>query len=717
MLRVLTRSPAAGFGVLALATFLAVALAALWVSHLPGASFVVRATGDGLAQVTGIGAFPADQPATFIDRQGQARLTASLATLAVMREPRGTPAENAAHYAARGTAARLLREDGMRLRLPDGRLLPASATAGGFAAVRPGAWLALGVGLVAVLAGFWVLVLRPREWAAHMFLLSGLGLLLAMVTIAAQQQESAAMDAGTLFWLTHGNFLAGHVFGLSLVALFARYPDPLVPRPVLAACAVLLAGLWFAGLADPWTNVFATHLVFVQLEGLGIVVFALLQGWRSRRDPALRASFRLIGLSLLFCLAFFSAVNLIPQLIGRADVLSVPVSSASFLLFYLALTVAVARYRLFDLGSWAVKVAVAALVVICVLAIDFLLVLATGGTWTLSLAFLAAAIAWLPVREVMLRRADRRRGRRDSALLRGANEVAFALAPAEQDALWNGLLDRQFAPLRTEPCDCADVEIRADGRVLAVPSPLGGRGTALHFAGQGNRLFSSEDRGIAAELVDLVRELAAARAAYDRGVQAERRRIARDLHDDVGARLMTTLHRGDLGTVHADVREAMADMRLIIDGMSGESRPLADVLADLRHETVNRLALAGIEADWPVTDLFDDTRPLGALPGRVLLSVVRELVSNVIRHAHAGRAGFACQRTGDGLSFTVTDDGCGFDTGREAGFGNGLRNIRKRLEELGGVARFESGPAGSTVEVRLPLPSPEHGMARQAAGG
>lgn len=173
---------------------------------------------------------------------------------------------------------------------------------------------------------------------------------------------------------------------------------------------------------------------------------------------------------------------------------------------------------------------------------------------------------------------------------------------------------------------------------------------------------------------------------------------------------MTTLHRGDLETVHADVREAMADMRLIIDGMSDQPRRLSDIVADLRHETVNRLVLARIHAYWPITAVFDDERLVDALQARVLLSVTRELVSNVIRHAGAGTVSIRGELIGNSLSLSVRDDGCGFDVGSDAILGNGLRNTRKRLEELGGSMAVESGPGGSVIEIGLLLPSREQGM-------
>lgn len=715
MLKTLLRSPATAFALLSVLAILGTASAALWAAYVPDASFHVRPAGGQQVAVVDaggvfVGRFHSLQEGVFIDRDGRKRLRTPLITLVKEWEPRTTRAENLRFFSMRSALASLVREPGVRFRLPDGRSLPAQKVDGDLASMKASAWLAFGIGLCAMLIGLWVVVLRPREWAAQMFVLSAIALSIATVTMAIAEQMSIATSVSVQFWTARINLLSAYMFGLSLMALFARYPLPLVSKRALGLLAIALALLWGLILFYPWEDAFGQGMIVVLALGVAIVLFALVQGWKSRHDPALRAAFALIGGSLLFCIGAFFFVSLIPQMQGEIDVLSAPAATTVFLLFYMALAFAITRYRLFDLGGWAVNVATAALVVIFVLIVDLLLVMLVGGAWTSSAAMLTAAIAWLPIREMLLRKMDRRRDRQDILLLRGASAVVFAPRQEEQADRWANLLRSQFAPLTIASCTCAVAEIREEGRVLAVPSPWGGPGLALRFAGQGSRLFNSNDKSVAAALVSLVDEMVAARAAYDQGVRSERQRIARDLHDDVGARLMTTLHRDDLGTVHADVREAMADMRLIIDGMEGQARRFADIMADLRHETVNRLQLASIRGDWPVNDMFDDVRMVPAGVNRALVSILREIVSNIIRHAGASEAGFACSLADDMLTIMIRDNGLGFDIQDNALQGNGLRNIRKRLDEVGGSLRADVKGDGMVIRIEVPLGSPGPGM-------
>lgn len=717
----MSRRPTHAFAALALLIVVVLALSVLAVARIPAASVTVRPMPGNMVRVEGAGLYAPGDPITLLDANGRVRFTTRVDMLVREKDGSGTAAENRAYYAARAAISRLTHVPGTRLRLPDGRLLPLYAISGRLSDIAAGAWLSLAIGVCALLAGVWALVLRPGETAPRLFLASGAALAVATITIAMSEHMSLAAPAALQFWTLRVNMLSAIGFGMSLVALFARYPRPLASWRLLAGITLACLGLFLANLFDVLVSVVEyTGVIF--LLGVAAVALAVTQGWKSRHDPAQRAAFVLIGSSLLVCIVGFSVTNLVPQMMGQMDVPSVPLATSLFLLFYLALAVAIARYRLFDLGGWAVRVALLALVVLIVLALDIALVFLTGANWTFSTAFLLIAMAWLPVREYLLRRADGRRSRQDMQLLRGASDVAFSLHPEQQEAQWRALLDRQFAPLTQEPGNgAAEAEIRDDGRVLAVPSPLGGPSLALRFADHGRRLFHSEDKTIADGLVMLVREMVAARSAYDRGVRTERQRIARDLHDDVGSRLMTTLHREDIGAAHADVREALAEMRFIIDGMAGQSRVLAHVLADIRHETVNRLGLAHIVTDWPVCEAFDDERPLPAAQNRVLVSVVRELVSNAIRHAGAAEVRVTCAVEGDDLSLILHDNGHGFDGASDASTGNGLRNMTKRLEEAGGSFLLKSGSTGTLAAIRLPLgaghASHALGMAPAAVSG
>lgn len=148
----------------------------------------------------------------------------------------------------------------------------------------------------------------------------------------------------------------------------------------------------------------------------------------------------------------------------------------------------------------------------------------------------------------------------------------------------------------------------------------------------GRSLFGRDDLRVAQEFAPLCAAVDEDRDAYDRGVREERERIARGLHDDVAARLLSSLHRSDTGAVRGDVRAALADMRLIIGGLIGERMALVACLASLPQESAERVAAVGLTLHWPAEPFPVDPQ-LDYAFAKNVSSAIRELVTNAIRHS------------------------------------------------------------------------------------
>jgi signal transduction histidine kinase len=190
--------------------------------------------------------------------------------------------------------------------------------------------------------------------------------------------------------------------------------------------------------------------------------------------------------------------------------------------------------------------------------------------------------------------------------------------------------------------------------------------------------------------------------------EAERARVARELHDESGQVLTAlALHlralEDDVGP--GDVRERIAEMRRSRGAASSSLRELAtrlrpsaveeQGLEDAIEEQAARLRRTGIQVDV-------DLRGLGAdLPGEVqtvLFRVVQESLTNVARHSGAKGASVVVSAREGRLRLMVEDDGRGFDPAAPTGR-LGLAGIRERVELLGGRLRIESSPDGGTAVV------------------
>jgi hypothetical protein len=185
----------------------------------------------------------------------------------------------------------------------------------------------------------------------------------------------------------------------------------------------------------------------------------------------------------------------------------------------------------------------------------------------------------------------------------------------------------------------------------------------------------------------------------------ERKRIAADLHDDLGAKLLTIVHTSRSDRIAALGREALDEMRLSVRGLTGRPMELSEALADWRTEAMTRLTPTGIELSWslPMEEL---PQVLGARTMVQTTRILREVFNNLIRHSQAGRCVVTTAVQPEQLTIEIRDNGVGFEmerlNARQAGLG--LLNMQHRARQLQGQCEIESQPgAGSVVRLSLPL--------------
>jgi signal transduction histidine kinase len=210
--------------------------------------------------------------------------------------------------------------------------------------------------------------------------------------------------------------------------------------------------------------------------------------------------------------------------------------------------------------------------------------------------------------------------------------------------------------------------------------------------------------------------------------EAERLRVARDLHDQIGQTL-TALALG-LSGIQSIVeknpklaREQLAHLSTMSqEGLDNLRRLLADLRPGLLDELglvpalrwhCNQVSkLSGLEIQMRVTG---DRRRLPEQLETVLFRIAQEALNNVVRHAHATRAQVLLDYGAEEVMLTVEDDGRGFDPAEvlraaERGQGWGLAGIQERLSMVGGRFHIESAPGqGTRLSCTVPVDVVERG--------
>jgi signal transduction histidine kinase len=196
------------------------------------------------------------------------------------------------------------------------------------------------------------------------------------------------------------------------------------------------------------------------------------------------------------------------------------------------------------------------------------------------------------------------------------------------------------------------------------------------------------------------------------GIERERARIARDLHDGVGAcltriSLLAELARGESPSPHLSrlaeaAHEAVESLDHIVWAVNPRHDNLASFIDHTLQQTGALLAAAGIRCRLEVPDT-PETRPLTAGFRRQVFLMIQEAVHNAAKHADAGEVTLAIEPGPEELVIRITDDGRGFDPAHVDG--DGLGNMKNRTTLLGGTCRIASRPGeGTRVQFELPWP-------------
>jgi two-component system CheB/CheR fusion protein len=205
--------------------------------------------------------------------------------------------------------------------------------------------------------------------------------------------------------------------------------------------------------------------------------------------------------------------------------------------------------------------------------------------------------------------------------------------------------------------------------------------------------------------------------------EEERRRMARELHDQLGQQL-TALRVGLAGIAGASstTSEAITRLQRIaaqldedVDRLVLELRPTAlddlGLRAVLQQYVEEWAELHGIMAEFQVAG-FDDLRRLPELE-IVVYRVIQEALTNVLKHAQAQHVSVILERWSDQVRAIVEDDGHGFDLeavqqARDFRRRLGLIGMQERAAMVGGTLTIEAAPGhGTTVLVQIPLPHKE----------
>jgi signal transduction histidine kinase len=195
----------------------------------------------------------------------------------------------------------------------------------------------------------------------------------------------------------------------------------------------------------------------------------------------------------------------------------------------------------------------------------------------------------------------------------------------------------------------------------------------------------------------------------------ERRRIARELHDEIGQAFAAVRIRLEITSRHAETDAARVQLQHGIELIDHALELIHNLALDLRPPQLDDLGLAAAlrwhidrqsqASGIPIT--FDaDEIPARMRPELTItcFRIVQEALTNIIRHAHARHAWIELRRKGGTLVLTMRDDGRGFNADAKSPNSMGLLGMEERLSLIGGHLAIDSSAGkGTSIVVTLPV--------------
>ena len=594
-----------------------------------------------------------------------------------------------------------------------GEQIEAMAVPRGYAGLGWMFWMLSAAALVLYLVGWVVAMAKPRLYNL-LFLLMALCQAANLVAIATETLPGLGVPAGLLSLDLPVRLALDACTGAAIVHAFALYPMRLTFAPRLAwavwPVAVLSAAAVASGLL-PAAWWWSQGLLLT----LGLLAWAVARrSYSVEPNPFALAMKRFAVTSVATLLLMSGAVALSAQLPGWAHGVAVG-ASVTWYLFLGSLLVLVP----FLAGNRRVLREFALLAGISTVAtsLDLLFVslFSVGPFVSLAIAAFVALLLYGGARQFILSRLLGNNMLTTERIFDHLYRAARALqsTPERYPLLLAQLLRDLYDPLLMQRVSRVPSHSRVvnGGAAMVVPvvpgsatphrgEPVPTHALMLRFAQRGQRLFTAEDARLAERLIEQLRRAVAYDLAVETGRSEERMRIAQDLHDDIGARLLTLMYQSPTPEMEDYIRHTLQDLKTLTRGLAAPEQALSHAAGEWKADLTQRLAAARAELVWSIC--IDHDLRLTVVKWSALTRILRELVSNSLYHGHATRVEVALDLAGSRLRLRVTDDGEGRAPEAWA-HGLGLGGVRKRVKALSGrVAWSEVAGRGISCQVDVP---------------
>lgn len=573
-------------------------------------------------------------------------------------------------------------------------------------------WWILLANITALLLGVIVWIRKPYALEANCLLLASISHYVAesVFRLSASQEFYQPPQWTSVFAGVEGGSF--YLFMASLFLILCYYPNRAAPRWLLLLTPVVTVLLALNYYLRWWE-------IPIHIYILPIFPILFYSSWLfykqwvlSIGNPVSRATVLMLQLSALLPAWLIILTHAIPVMLGDVPLLG-DVATRIFLVgIFAGWAIGILRFRLFDIEYWWLKslLWIAGGSLLVMLDVVLVTVFQASAPYALGTSVILSGFLYLPLRQWLLDKIMplEQRSLQDYLPV-FSTSMSDVISKEGFEQHWKEFLSQHFTPLylevRKEQIDAS--RLSDNGLHLHVPS-LGNRHSyQLSGKQRASWLFNKVDVKNTESLLIVARMVSNASETRQQAVLEERQRIMSDLHDSVGAQLMTLMHKLPDPEHKQAARLTLMTLRDTIR-LSQKTCPLklVDHVADWRMEITERTEAAGVELVWQQGEL--NGYLLSAKQVLELTQVIREAISNALKHAQPEVLEMGISVKDGKLHLCIMNDGrVSLPSTWRAG--TGLNSMKKRVHAVNGNIQFRlAALPKAKMQVLLSVPFLNH---------
>ncbi len=548
-------------------------------------------------------------------------------------------------------------------------------------------WVLLITAGIGFFIGLWIWIFRRGQIEARLLAISGFGFMLGACCLAVYSNRELVIEPLQFKLLADFNHLGNISFAYTSLILLCYYPSKIANIPFAFIGFIALLFVWLNESLQ-WFEI-PVHtfyfLPYIASSALGFFI-GRWQWIKHKKNPVAKAAIRWFLLTLTLCIGCALVLYFIPTFFNEPPLLPVWIAQFLILALYIGLVLGVIQYRLFDVEQWWFNCWIWFFSGCSVIAIDLSLMYLfnISPLESLSVAILVIAWCYFPFRQWLWTKKIHPRSSRVNDFFPLLTQSYISSPSISQfKNSWPEILSNIYLPLSVQlHLQAVDsVVLSNHGMTIILPALNDHQHLALSGKERGGKLFSKHDVDFIETALTHARNCITWKNNREAGAKQERERIMRDLHDDVGALLLTLIHKAESEENAQLAKSALKGVRDTIYSLHDENFSTFDsALCTWREEIIQRTDAAQVDLQWDIdklhTDYFLSPRQ------RINLDrILRESFTNILKHAIPQTIIVSINIHKENMQIIITDDGIHSDSSQWQA-NTGLYSLHTRAKEI-----------------------------------